>query len=74
MQYLETHLVVPTGGSGAISIWWAETRDAAKHPTAPGTVPHTKEVSSPTVNRLRNPGVYLAQCIPDKWLISYCIL
>ena len=31
-QYMKTFLVITTWGGAALSIWWVEARDAAKHP------------------------------------------
>ena len=56
-QCQETCFVVITGARNAAVIWLAEARDAAKHPTMHGAVPHkTKNYLAQNVNsaRLRN--------------------
>ena len=63
-QYLQTFLVVATGGEGGavIGIYWVEPRDVAKYPAMHSTVPHTIDQAS-HVNSAKvekpccNPGV-----------------
>ena len=61
-QCLETFLVVTLKGKGATGIWWAEARDATKHPTMHRTatpVPHQRMIlpQTPVVLSLRSPGI-----------------
>lgn len=53
-QYLETVLIVITGG--AAGIWWAEARDAADHPAMNRTFPQQRIIlpQTSTVPKLRN--------------------
>ena len=37
------------GGREATGRWWVEARDTAKHPTMPRSVPHSRELSCPSV-------------------------
>lgn len=39
--------VVTTGGGDATSIWWVDTKDAAKHPKMLRTASHNKKLSGP---------------------------
>jgi len=51
-------LVVRTRGQGTTGIWWAESRDAAKHPTMHRTaLCNNYPGQNSTVLRLRNPGL-----------------